>query len=70
MNRGNQPNEGNEGSRGGANLPALRGHNEALLLDLLRGTGPAGLGRTELAARTGLTPRPSARSRCGWSRTA
>ncbi|MGP3686295.1 ROK family transcriptional regulator [Streptomyces sp. IBSNAI002] len=42
--------------RGGVNLPALRGHNEALLLDLLRGAGPAGLGRTELAARTGLTP--------------
>lgn len=38
------------------NLPALRGHNEALMLDLLRGAGPAGLGRTELAARTGLTP--------------
>ncbi|MEU9251402.1 ROK family transcriptional regulator [Streptomyces sp. NPDC048270] len=38
------------------NLPALRGHNEALLLDLLRGAGPAGLGRAELAARTGLTP--------------
>ncbi|MEW2138933.1 ROK family transcriptional regulator [Streptomyces sp. NPDC005409] len=41
---------------GGANLPALRGHNEALLLDLLRGAGQAGLGRSELAARTGLTP--------------
>ncbi|MGW7450559.1 ROK family protein [Streptomyces sp. NPDC054787] len=41
---------------GGANLPALRGHNEALLLDLLRGAGPVGLGRSELAARTGLTP--------------
>ncbi|MEU6294701.1 ROK family transcriptional regulator [Streptomyces erythrochromogenes] len=38
------------------NLPALRGHNEALVLDLLRAAGPAGLGRTELAARTGLTP--------------
>ncbi|MFD3939052.1 ROK family protein [Streptomyces sp. NPDC058611] len=38
------------------NLPALRGHNEALLLDLLRGAGPTGLGRAELAARTGLTP--------------
>ncbi|WP_443072740.1 ROK family protein [Streptomyces sp. NBC_01439] len=38
------------------NLPALRGYNEALLLDLLRGAGPAGLGRAELAARTGLTP--------------
>ncbi|WP_240803962.1 ROK family transcriptional regulator [Streptomyces sp. A0592] len=38
------------------NLPALRGHNDALVLDLLRAAGPAGLGRTELAARTGLTP--------------
>ncbi|MFB7175220.1 ROK family protein [Streptomyces sp. NPDC056254] len=37
------------------NLPALRGHNDALVLELLRGAGPAGLGRTELAARTGLT---------------
>ncbi|MET9636196.1 ROK family transcriptional regulator [Streptomyces virginiae] len=44
------------GRRGGVNLPALRGHNEALVLELLRGAGPAGLGRTELAARTGLTP--------------
>ncbi|MGW0750978.1 ROK family protein [Streptomyces sp. NPDC002587] len=51
MNRGN-----GDGGRGGVNLPALRGHNEALLLDLLRGAGPAGLGRAELAARTGLTP--------------
>lgn len=47
---------GDRGDRGGVNLPALRGHNEALLLDLLRGAGPAGLGRAELAARTGLTP--------------
>ncbi|WP_078857827.1 ROK family transcriptional regulator [Streptomyces sp. NRRL F-4474] len=44
------------GRRGGANLPALRGHNDALVLDLLRAAGPAGLGRAELAARTGLTP--------------
>ncbi|MFF0550594.1 ROK family protein [Streptomyces sp. NPDC004311] len=44
------------GRRNGVNLPALRGHNDALVLDLLRGAGPAGLGRTELAARTGLTP--------------
>ncbi|MFF4643620.1 ROK family protein [Streptomyces sp. NPDC001389] len=51
MNRGNA-----EDGRGGANLPALRGHNEALLLDLLRAAGPPGLGRAELAARTGLTP--------------
>ncbi|UQX01314.1 ROK family transcriptional regulator [Streptomyces sp. RerS4] len=51
MNRGDDT-----GGRGGANLPALRGHNEALLLDLLRAAGPAGLGRAELAGRTGLTP--------------
>lgn len=38
------------------NLPVLRGHNDALVLDLLRGAGPAGLGRGDLAARTGLTP--------------
>ncbi|MFD5622554.1 ROK family protein [Streptomyces yangpuensis] len=58
MNRGSR-NSGHRdahGRRGGVNLPALRGHNEALLLDLLRGAGPAGLGRAELAARTGLTP--------------
>ncbi|MEU4359568.1 ROK family transcriptional regulator [Streptomyces virginiae] len=44
------------GRRGGVNLPALRGHNDALVLELLRGAGPVGLGRTELAVRTGLTP--------------
>ncbi|MFC9581835.1 ROK family protein [Streptomyces yangpuensis] len=58
MNRGSR-NSGHSdanGRRGGVNLPALRGHNEALVLDLLRGAGPVGLGRTELAARTGLTP--------------
>ncbi|MFG2340285.1 ROK family protein [Streptomyces yangpuensis] len=58
MNRGSR-NSGHRdahGRRGGVNLPALRGHNEALVLDLLRGAGPAGLGRAELAARTGLTP--------------
>ncbi|MFH7595149.1 ROK family transcriptional regulator [Streptomyces racemochromogenes] len=38
------------------NLPVLRGHNEALLLDLLRAAGPPGLGRAELAERAGLTP--------------
>ncbi|MFE1793698.1 ROK family protein [Streptomyces sp. NPDC059525] len=47
---------GGRGGRGGVNLPVLRGHNEALLLDLLRAAGSAGLGRAELAARTGLTP--------------
>ncbi|MGW2680217.1 ROK family protein [Streptomyces sp. NPDC001436] len=58
MNRGNAGGGRSDGSggRGGVNLPALRGHNEALLLDLLRGAGPDGLGRAELAGRTGLTP--------------
>ncbi len=49
-------NRGSGHGRGGVNLPALRGYNEALMLDLLRGAGPAGLGRAELATRTGLTP--------------
>ncbi|WP_028803456.1 ROK family transcriptional regulator [Streptomyces sp. 142MFCol3.1] len=40
----------------GANLPALRSHNAALLLDLLRAAGPTGISRLELAERTGLTP--------------
>ncbi|MEW1927592.1 ROK family transcriptional regulator [Streptomyces sp. NPDC088360] len=38
------------------NLPALRGHNAALVLDLLRTAGEAGISRLELAERTGLTP--------------
>ncbi|MDF3292893.1 ROK family transcriptional regulator [Streptomyces silvisoli] len=49
MNRGNC----------GANLPVLRGHNAALVLDLLRSAtagGGAGISRLELAERTGLTP--------------
>ncbi|MFF6791542.1 ROK family protein [Streptomyces filamentosus] len=41
---------------GGANLAALRGHNAALVLDLLRTAGEAGISRLELAGRTGLTP--------------
>ncbi|MFI9585045.1 ROK family protein [Streptomyces sp. NPDC052236] len=40
----------------GANLPALRSHNAALVLDLLRTAGERGIGRLELAERTGLTP--------------
>ncbi|MEU7067075.1 ROK family protein [Streptomyces sp. NPDC046161] len=48
MNRGHQGN--------GVNLPVVRGHNEALILGLLRGAGPGGLGRADLAGRTGLTP--------------
>lgn len=38
------------------NLLALRSHNAALVLDLLRGAGPDGISRLELAERTGLTP--------------
>ncbi|MFF5334013.1 ROK family protein [Streptomyces sp. NPDC013181] len=40
----------------GANLPALRSHNAALVLDLLRVSGERGISRLELAERTGLTP--------------
>nr|WP_246113695.1 ROK family transcriptional regulator [Streptomyces montanus] len=40
----------------GVNLLSLRGHNAALVLDLLRGAGRAGVSRLELAERTGLTP--------------
>ncbi|MET8681089.1 ROK family transcriptional regulator [Streptomyces sp. NPDC004647] len=40
----------------GANLPALRSHNAALVLDLLRVAGESGISRLELAERTGLTP--------------
>ncbi|MFJ1911483.1 ROK family protein [Streptomyces sp. NPDC088147] len=45
----------NRGSAG-ANLPVLRGHNAALVLDLLRTAGEGGISRLELAERTGLTP--------------
>lgn len=38
------------------NLPALRSHNAALVLDLLRTAGTTGISRLELAERTGLTP--------------
>lgn len=38
------------------NLGALRSHNAALVLDLLRTAGPEGISRLELAERTGLTP--------------
>ncbi|WP_413788166.1 ROK family transcriptional regulator [Streptomyces chartreusis] len=41
---------------GGVNLGALRSHNAALVLDLLRTAGPDGISRLELAERTGLTP--------------
>ncbi len=40
----------------GVNLLALRSHNTALVLDLLRTAGTDGISRLELAERTGLTP--------------
>ncbi|MBL1099649.1 ROK family transcriptional regulator [Streptomyces coffeae] len=40
----------------GANLSALRSHNAALVLGLLRDAGEEGASRLELADRTGLTP--------------
>ncbi|MFJ4472469.1 ROK family transcriptional regulator [Streptomyces sp. NPDC089424] len=40
----------------GANLLAVRSHNAALVLELLRGAGTEGVSRLELAERTGLTP--------------
>ncbi|MFJ9809843.1 ROK family protein [Streptomyces sp. NPDC101158] len=49
-------NRDNGGVASGANLPALRSHNAALLLDLLRTAGEGGISRLELAERTGLTP--------------
>ncbi|MEU0188904.1 ROK family protein [Streptomyces afghaniensis] len=47
---------GTGGTGSGANLLALRSHNAALVLDLLRTAGPDGISRLELAERTGLTP--------------
>ncbi|MFI6035634.1 ROK family protein [Streptomyces sp. NPDC051315] len=44
------------GGMAGANLLAVRSHNAALVLDLLRTAGPDGISRLELAERTGLTP--------------
>ncbi|MCM1970864.1 ROK family transcriptional regulator [Streptomyces sp. G1] len=44
------------GAAAGVNLPGLRSHNAALVLDLLRTAGPDGISRLELAERIGLTP--------------
>ncbi|MEU6772807.1 ROK family transcriptional regulator [Streptomyces sp. NPDC046759] len=44
------------GGPAGANLGALRSHNTALVLGLLRDAGAQGVSRLELAERTGLTP--------------
>lgn len=47
---------GAAGAALGTNLLAVRSHNAALVLDLLRTAGPDGISRLELAERTGLTP--------------
>lgn len=47
---------GGAGGTSGVNLLALRSHNTALVLDLLRTAGTEGISRLELAERTGLTP--------------
>lgn len=47
---------GGTGETAGANLPAVRSHNTALVLDLLRTAGVDGISRLELAERTWLTP--------------
>ena len=44
--------EGSDGWQLGANLLALRSHNTALVLDLLRTAGADGISRLELAERT------------------
>ncbi|WP_405925354.1 ROK family protein [Streptomyces sp. NBC_00035] len=54
--RGRGRGRGVEVGGAGVNLLALRSHNAALVLDLLRTAGPAGISRLELAERTGLTP--------------
>ncbi|MER5982837.1 ROK family transcriptional regulator [Streptomyces sp. NPDC001787] len=54
VNRSDTRNDTRNGA--GANLPTLRHHNAALVLDLLRAAGAAGISRLELAERTGLTP--------------
>ncbi|KUL47201.1 ROK family transcriptional regulator [Streptomyces sp. NRRL F-4489] len=56
MGTGQASGGGLPGAPGGANLLALRGHNTALVLGLLRSAGEAGASRLELAERTGLTP--------------
>ncbi|MFD7688329.1 ROK family protein [Streptomyces sp. NPDC059781] len=62
MNRTNDGIGGAHGAYGahgaplGVNLLALRSHNTALVLDLLRTAGAEGISRLELAERTGLTP--------------
>lgn len=56
MKRTNDGIGGAHGAPLGVNLLALRSHNTALVLDLLRTAGAEGISRLELAERTGLTP--------------
>ncbi|WP_408990641.1 ROK family transcriptional regulator [Streptomyces caniscabiei] len=56
VGNGNGVGLGRAGGVAGVNLLALRSHNGALVLDLLRRSGTAGISRLELAERTGLTP--------------
>ena len=56
MGRVKKTNQSGGGGQLGANLLALRSHNTALVLDLLRTAGTEGISRLELAERTGLTP--------------
>ncbi|WP_338118514.1 ROK family protein, partial [Streptomyces coryli] len=58
MSRTFRPSGGAVRAAGSAagNLPALRRHNDALVLELVRAAGPAGVSRGELAEAAGLTP--------------
>ncbi|MER6732833.1 ROK family transcriptional regulator [Streptomyces puniciscabiei] len=56
MNRTRTGTRAGSGTGAGANLVAVRSHNTALVLGLLRDAGAGGISRLELAERTGLTP--------------
>nr|WP_142218813.1 ROK family transcriptional regulator [Streptomyces puniciscabiei] len=56
MNRTRTGTRAGSGTGAGANLLAVRSHNTALVLGLLRDAGAEGISRLELAERTGLTP--------------
>ncbi|MGW7819098.1 ROK family transcriptional regulator [Streptomyces puniciscabiei] len=56
VNRTRTGTRAGSGTGAGANLVAVRSHNTALVLGLLRDAGAEGISRLELAERTGLTP--------------